>query len=136
MADRSSIAKAPVIPAWVAGFAALACLLLATGASLALFSPQRLTPPGVEINAAVRIYAAYTFSRNLSLLVVLLMALLKRSRSTLRTAMGMFSLVNLFDAVMDVIEGRYAIVAIALVLSLLGALAFARLSGSQDHLRD
>src|ERR1700761_4865409 len=109
-------------------------MLLAMGAGISMFAPQRLAPPGVAINAAVHVYAGYTFSRDLSLLVVMVFALLKRLRTMLSTAMGIFSLMNLFDAAMDVWEGRYPIVAIAAVLALVAALAYAKISRTSHEL--
>ena len=119
--DAASAARS--IPTWAIIFGIGATLLLAIGAAVSILAPQRLAPPGTEMNAAVHIYAGYTFSRNLSLLIVVLVALVKRYRSVFSTAMFIFSLVNLFDAVMDVLEARYPIVVIALLLSLGAALA-------------
>lgn len=130
--DRGSISTAALIPVWIIGFGVLASLLLATGAGISLFAPQLLASPGAEINVLAHIYASYTFSRDLSLLVVLSIALIRRLRATLNIAMGMLSLMNLFDAVMDIAESRYPIVPIALVLSLLAALAFARTTNLGD----
>lgn len=122
---------AQLIPVWIIGFGVLASLLLATGAGISLFAPQLLAP-GAEINVLAHIYAGYTFSRDLSLFVVFSIALIRRLRATLSIAMGMFSLMNFFDAVMDIAESRYAIVPIALVFSLLAALAFARTTSLGD----
>ena len=124
MTKGASSSTSPTIPAWILGFGILTSLLLALGAGISLLAPQRLAPPRVEVNAAVHVYAGYTFSRDLSLLIVLIIALLRRSRPAVSIVMGLFSLINLFDAVMDVAEGRYPIVVIALLLSLLGMLAF------------
>jgi hypothetical protein len=128
--NRASASLHPTIPPWIVGFAVLASLLLAMGAGISLFAPQRLAPPGVEINAAAHVYAGYTFSRDLSLLVVMVFALLRRSRTVLSVAIGMFSLMNCFDAVMDVWEGRYPIVAIAVLLAVVAALAYAKTSST------
>ncbi len=134
MPNRASASLHPTIPPWIVGFAVLASLLLAMGAGISMFAPQRLAPPGVAINAAAHVYAGYTFSRDLSLLVVMVFALLKRSRAILSTAMGIFSLMNFFDAAMDVWEGRYPIVAIAAVLALVAALAYAKTSRTSHEL--
>ncbi len=116
------------IPRWISVFAAVAALLLAIGATLSLLAPQRLVTPGVEINSAAQIYAGYTFSRDLGLFTVLCFALIKRSRSIMTVMMGLFSLINLSDAILDIKESRLPVFVIAFVLSLVAAMATARLS--------
>lgn len=123
MAVYESTSTTRAIPHWALGFGILASLLLAIGAGVSLLAPLRLAPPGTEMNAAVRIYAGYTFSRDLSLMVMLSFALAKRSRLIFSIAMGIFSLVNLLDAAMDAVELRFPIVVIALLLSLLAGVA-------------
>ena len=116
------------IPRWILVFAALAALLLAVGAGISLLAPQRLVAPGVEINSATRVYSGYTFSRDLSLFVVLCVALVKRSRSIMTVMMGLFSIINFCDAIMDIRESRLPVFGIACMLSLIAAIAFMRLS--------
>jgi hypothetical protein len=94
------------IPRWIIAFAALAALLLAIGAIISLLAPERLVMPGVEINSAAQIYAGYTFSRDMSLFLVLCVGLMKRSRSIMTVMMVLFSLINLCDAIMDIKESR------------------------------
>ncbi len=115
------------IPRWIAAFAILAALLLAVGAGISLLAPQRLVPPGVEINAAAEIYAGYTFSRDLGLLLVLCLGLIKRSRSIMVVMMGLFSVINFFDAIMDIRESRLPVFVIAFLLSLVAGMATMRL---------
>jgi len=116
------------IPRWIIVFAALAALLLAAGASISLLAPQRLVPPGVEINSAAQIYAGYTFSRDLGLFIMLGIGLIKRSRSILTLMMSLFSLINFCDAIMDLKESRLPVFAIAFLLSLIAAMATRRLA--------
>jgi hypothetical protein len=116
------------IPRWIIVFAALAALLLAAGASISLLAPQRLVPPGVEINSAAQIYAGYTFSRDLGLFIMLGIGLIKRSRSILTLMMSLFSLINFCDAIMDIKESRLPVFAIAFLLSLIAAMATRRLA--------
>jgi hypothetical protein len=115
------------IPRWIIAFAALAALLLAVGASIALLAPQLLVTPGVEINSAAQIYAGYTFSRDLGLFIVLCVGLMKRSRSIMTVMMGLFSLMTFVDAIMDIKESRLPVFVIALLLSLIAAMATRRL---------
>jgi hypothetical protein len=94
------------IPRWIIVFTALSAFLLAVGASISLLAPQRLVAPGVEINSAAQIYAGHTFSRDLGLFIVLCVGLIKRSRSIMTVMMGLFSLINFCDAIMDIKESR------------------------------
>jgi hypothetical protein len=116
------------IPRWIIVFAALAAFLLAVGASISLLAPQRLVTPGVEINSAAQIYAGYTFSRDLGLFIVLCVGLIKRSRSIMTMMMGLFSLINFCDAIMDIKESRLPVFVIAFLLSLIAAMATMRLA--------
>lgn len=122
------VAVGSSIPLWIIVFAVLAALLLAVGASISLLSPQRLVAPGVEINSAAHIYAGYTFSRDLGLFIVLCVGLIKHSRSIITVMLGLFSLINLCDALMDIRESRFPVFVIAFLLSLISAIAFVKLS--------
>ncbi len=119
------------IPWWIMVFTALAAFLLAAGASISLLAPQRLVGPGFEINLAAQIYAGYTFSRNLGLAIMLVVGLAKRSRSILTVMMGLFSFINFCDAIMDIKESRLPVFGIALVLSLIAAMATMRLAKTE-----
>ncbi len=121
------------IPRWILAFAALAALLLAAGASISLLAPQRLVPPGVEINSAAEVYAAYTFSRDLGLFLVLCLGLIKRSRPVMVVMMGLFSLINFFDSIMDIRESRLPVFVIAVLLSLIAAVATVKLLKTGPH---
>jgi hypothetical protein len=121
-------AEQPQIPRWISVFAALASLLLAVGAAVSLLAPQRLVAPGTDINAAARIYAGYTFSRDFGLFIVFCAGLSKRSRPILVVMMSLFSLINFCDALMDVAESRIPIFVIAFLLSLIAAIASIQLA--------
>lgn len=125
---QKAVAVSSEIPWWIIVFAALAALLLAVGAGISLLAPQRLVAPGVEINAAAQVYAGYTFSRDLGLLIVLCVGLVQRSRSIMIVMMGLFSLINFCDAIMDLKESRLPVFVIAFLLSLIAAMATMRLS--------
>ena len=87
--------------------------------------------PGVEINSAAQIYAGYSFSRDLGLFIVLCVGLLKRSRSILTVMMGLFSLINFCDAIVDIRESRLPVFVIAFLLSLVAAMATMRLAKTE-----
>ena len=96
------------LPVWLSGIVLLGALLMATGAALALFRPTMLVSPGDEISHAVTIYAGYLVSRNLVLALMLLLALGLRARGALHTLMLLTGFVQLLDAGLDCIEGRWA----------------------------
>jgi hypothetical protein len=71
------------LPVWPQVIAALAAVLLATGAAIALFNLGVLVGPHEQINEAARVYAGYLASRNFALAEFLLGALVSRSKSLL-----------------------------------------------------
>jgi len=80
------------------------------------FYPTLLVSPHDEINSAVRIYAAYTFSRDLALAFMLSTALLLRARATLNSLLPLTGFIQLLDAFTDVMDHRWVIVPAALVI--------------------
>jgi hypothetical protein len=109
--------------------AILGAILLAAGASIALFRPAMLATTHDEINGAVHIYAGYLASRNFSLAIALLIALATGARRALNSFLLLVAMVQLLDAVMDCVEGRWPIVPGVTLLALLFLLASASLSG-------
>jgi hypothetical protein len=107
----------------------LGAILLAAGAGIALFRPAMLVSPQAEINEAVRIYAGYLASRNLSLAIALLLALALRAKRALHTLLLLVAMVQSLDAVIDCLEHRWTIVPGVAILALLFFLASASLSG-------
>jgi hypothetical protein len=107
----------------------LDALLMAAGAAMAILNPAMLVSPHDEINAAVHIYAEYVFSRNAALAVLLVASRLFRSKGPLNTLILLTAFIQLLDAIVDCMEGRWVIVPGAAVLGLLFLLASARFSG-------
>jgi hypothetical protein len=117
-------------PLWVQIVVILGIVLLTAGAFIALLHPALLVSPREEINPAVRVYAAYTFSRDLALAIMLVVALALRTRAILSTLMLLTGLVQFLDAFADCLDHRWAIVPAAAILSTLFLLGAAALSGS------
>jgi hypothetical protein len=88
----------------------LGAILLTAGAGIALFRPAMLASSHDEINGAVHIYAGYLASRNFSLAIALLVTLLTGARRALNSFLLLVAMVQLLDAVMDCVEGRWPIV--------------------------
>jgi hypothetical protein len=114
---------------WLQAIVLLGALLMAAGALIALINPAMLVSPHDNINAAVHIYADYLFSRNAALAILLIGALLYRSKGTLNTLILLTAFIQLLDAAVDCMEGRWVIVPGVVVFGLLFLLASARLSG-------
>ena len=123
-------AKVAAIPWWVGGVVVLGAALMAMGALIALVHPAMLVLPGDAMNGAVRIYAGYLFSRNLTLAVFLLLALGLRFRGMLNTLLLLTAWIQVLDAGVDSWEGRWMIVPGVLVLGGMFLAASARLSGA------
>ena len=78
---------------------------------------------------AVHIYAGYLFSRNATLAILLVASMIFRSKGTLNTLILLTAFVQLLDAAVDCMEGRWVIVPGVLIFGLLFLLASVRLSG-------
>jgi hypothetical protein len=117
------------LPWWLQAIVLLGALLMVAGALIGLLNPAMLVSPGDEINAAVHIYAGYLFSRNAALAVLLVASLLFRSKATLNTLILLTAFIQLLDAGVDCMEGRWAIAPGVLIFGLLFLVASRRLSG-------
>ncbi|MGA1987300.1 MAG: hypothetical protein ABSG72_13615 [Candidatus Sulfotelmatobacter sp.] len=117
------------LPGWVSGSVVLGALLMAAGGLIALIHPAMLISPDAEINGAARVYAGYLVSRNLALAIMLLFALGMRSRRVLGSLMVLTAFIQLLDAAMDCVEGRWPLVPGVVVFAIVFFLGAARLSG-------
>jgi len=117
-------------PWWVRMIVVLGALLMTAGAMIALVHPALLVSPHDEINGAVHIYAGYLAARNFGLALMLVAAMSFRSRGTLNTSMLLTALIQMLDAGIDCVEGRWAVVPGVIIFGLLFLVGAARLSGS------
>jgi hypothetical protein len=134
--NEASLANYPSAPSGATGFpwwlqtiVLLGALLMATGALIALLNPAMLVSPHDEINAAVRIYAGYLFSRNAGLAILLVGSLVARAKGVLNTLVLLAAFIQLLDAIVDCVEGRWTIVPGVFLFAVLFFVAAARLSG-------
>jgi hypothetical protein len=125
----STLNVSAAFPIWVRAVVVIGAVLLTAGALISLFYPALLVSPHDEINPAVRVYAAYTFSRDLALAFMLITALLLRARATLNSLLLLAGFIQLLDAFTDVMDHRWVIVPAALVIGAIFFLAAADLSG-------
>ena len=117
------------LPGWVSASIILGALLMAAGAMIALIHPALLVSPDAEIKEAARVYAGYLASRNLALAAMLLGMLAVRARSVLGSLMLLTAFIQLLDAGMDGLEGRWALVPGVLLFAMVFFIGAARLSG-------
>jgi hypothetical protein len=107
------------LPMWPQVIAALAAVLLTTGAVIALFNPSMLVGPHEQINEAVRVYAGYLASRNFALAGFLLSALVWRSKVLLNYMLLLTASIQLVDAMIDCLEARWMVVPGVTILAVL-----------------
>jgi hypothetical protein len=117
------------LPWWVSASVIAGALLMGAGAVIALVRPAMLVAPNAEITGAVRVYAGYLVSRNLALAVMLIAMLAIRARGVLGSLMVLTAFIQLFDAGMDALEGRWPIVPGVLIFAIVFFWGAARLNG-------
>jgi hypothetical protein len=116
-------------PWWLSTVVVLGAVLMATGALIAILRPGLLASPQDDINSAVHVYAGYLFSRNLALATMLLVALGLRQKRILNTLIVLTAFIQMLDACLDFVEGRWAIVPGVVIFGLVFFIASWRLSG-------
>ena len=126
---RPSLNGNAALPWWLRTIVVVGALLMVTGAFIALLHPALLVSPHDEINGAVHIYAGYLASRNLGLAIMLLVAMSLRDRAMLNTLILLTAFIQMLDAGIDCVEGRWAIVPGVVVFGLLFFAGSAWLSG-------
>jgi hypothetical protein len=117
------------LPWWLSSSVILGALLMAAGGLIALIKPAMLVSPDAEISSAVRVYAGYLVARNIPLAVMLLIILGLRARNVLSSLMVLTAFIQLLDAGMDCMEGRWTLVPGVLIFAVVFFLGAARLSG-------
>jgi len=105
----------------------LGAILTAMGAVIALANPAMLVSPHDEINGAVRVFAGYLFARNLAIALLLVALLLMGAQRALGNLLALVGLIQVLDAVMDAVEGRWPVFAGVLVLGIVFLIASAKL---------
>ena len=119
MSDAPAARHDSSLPWWVAAIVIVGSVLMAAGAVIAMVRPAMLAPPGESINGAVRVYAGYLFSRNLAIAALLLGSLILRARPALRAMLVLAASIQLLDAVIDCLEGRWVLAPGILVLGVM-----------------
>lgn len=128
MTNQQDVQPQRSLPLWVIAIVLAGALLMATGGLIALFKPAMLVSAGDAISGAVKIYAGYLVSRNLAMAAMLLAALGLRDRRALSVLMVLVALIQVFDTVMDVVEGRWPLVPGVLVFAIVFLAGAARIA--------
>jgi hypothetical protein len=114
---------------WARLVVIVGALLTAMGAIIALVHPAMLVSPQDEITGAVHIYAGYLAARNLAIAFLLLTLLFLGLRRSLGNLMVLVAMIQLLDACMDVVEGRWAVAPGVLVFGLVFLAVASKFSG-------
>ena len=125
---HSSLSGSGALPWWLRTIVLVGAILMATGALIALLHPVMLVSPHDEINGAVHVYAGYFASRNLGLAIMLVAAMTLRARGMLSTLMLLTAFIQLLDAGIDCLEGRWVVVPGVVLIGLMFSVGAARLS--------
>lgn len=132
MGSEAGLIEERKLPIWIAVVVAVGALLMIAGALLALLRPEMLLAPADEVTRGVRVYAGYLFSRNLVLGCLLVGALFGRFRASLPGFLVLYALIQFGDAIMDCVEGRWAIVPPVVVLGAVFVLVWVRLMRAES----
>ena len=128
--DGPSLSSTATLPRWLRIVVVIGAVLLTAGAFISLLDSALLVSPHAEINPAVRVYASYTFSRDLALAIMLVIAIFLRARTILNSLMLLVGFIQILDAITDCVDHRWALVPGVLVIGLVFFLGAAALSGS------
>lgn len=113
---RVGAAARGAVPLFVVLVTGVSVVLLGAGAVLALVAPGLLAGGGQALGRS-RVFEDYTASRDGALAVFLLVPLLRRSTAVLRWTLLLVVCVQILDAVLDVSEGRWSIVPVAIAVA-------------------
>ena len=104
-------------PWWISIVVILGALLLASGAVISKVDPSLLAN-GEHITAATRVFADYTFARDLPLACMLLLLLAIKARQILAGTMVLIALIQILDMINDLIRGDFLLVPVVLVFAI------------------
>ena len=104
-------------PWWISIAVMLGALLLASGAVISKVDPSLLAN-GDHITAATRVFADYTFARDLPLAFMLLFLLAIRARRILAGVMVLIALIQILDMINDLVRGDFLLVPVVLAFAI------------------
>jgi hypothetical protein len=118
MQQRALSSRPGRFPWWVYVIVLLGAALLAGGAIISQADPKMLLSSGEQMTGAVKVYADYTFSRDVVLALGLLVLLALHARRMLAGLMLLTIGIQLVDAVEDIIHGRATLLAPLIVYAI------------------
>ncbi len=104
-------------PWWISIAVILGAILLASGAVISKVDPSLLAN-GEHITAATRVFADYTFARDLALACMLLLLLAIKARQILAGTMVSIALIQMLDMINDLVRGDFLLVPVVLVFAI------------------
>ncbi len=125
--DHMTHQLASHIPLWVFIVVIIGTLLTITGAVISKVDPTLLT--NGDLTEAARVYADYTFARNLALAVMMLFLLGVRARRMLAGFMVLIALIQIVDVINDLTRGDLQIIPGLLVFAIVFLIGAWRLFG-------
>src|SRR5690348_1007357 len=114
-AQRATNAR---IPVWIAVIVIIGAVLLLVGALVSKVDPTLLTNHSPMTDSA-RVYADYTFARDLALAVMLLFLLFVRARRMLAGFMVLVAFIQIIDILDDLARGTFVLIPGLLVFAIL-----------------
>jgi len=106
------------IPVWIAVIVIIGAVLLLVGALVSKVDPTLLTNNNPMTDAA-RVYADYTFARDLALAVMLLFLLFVRARRMLAGFMTLVAFIQVIDILDDLARGAFVLIPGLLIFAIL-----------------
>ena len=115
------------LPVWVRLVVILGALLFLVGAVVSKVNPTLLT--NSPMTDAARVYADYTFARDLAIAALLLLLLLVRARGILAGVMVLVALIQLLDILNDLAHGALILIPGLLLFAVVFLLGAGQLFG-------
>jgi hypothetical protein len=116
------------IPLWVGIVIVLGALLSLVGAVVSKLDPTLLTGGGAFTSVA-RVYADYTFSRDLAVAIMLIVLLVLRARLALVGLMSLVALIQIIDTLNDLARGDVALAPGLLIFAIVFLIGAWQLAG-------
>lgn len=117
------------IPIWIAVIVIIGAVLSLVGALVSKVDPTLLTNNGL-MNDAARVYADYTFARDLALAIMLLFLVAMRARRMLAGFMVLVALIQIIDILNDLARGAFVLIPGLLLFAVLFLIGAWQLFGS------
>lgn len=116
------------IPIWIGIVIVLGALLSLAGAVVSKVNPTLLTGGGV-VSSVARVYADYTFARDLAVAITLIVLLALRARLALVGVMSLVALIQILDTLNDLARGDFSLAPGLLIFAIVFLIGAWQLAG-------